>query len=164
MKKSLLIFVAAMLLNVTSAMAQDKRVAVFEPAGSVEHSIKEIVLEEINSIIANVGGYIVAERQMMNAVFEEQQLPLSGSEDDTLNSQLGKMMGTHYVLVTKISTIENNLHVAFRMLNVKTAEIEQQRIIRISELSELISAIQKPITEVFSSSSKDSQQSDSVTE
>jgi hypothetical protein len=54
--KKLFITSAIAILSLT-ATAQDRKVAVFDPAGDVNTSIKEIVREEISSAIVNAGGY-----------------------------------------------------------------------------------------------------------
>ena len=81
-------------------MAQDKKVAIFNPAGSVENStIKEIIREEISSIIVNTAGYTVLERQLIDKVLEENKFQLSGLVDDSQISEVGKRMGANIVFV-----------------------------------------------------------------
>ena len=60
----------------SGVLGQDKKVAVFDPAGSVDSGIKEIVREEVSSAIVNVGGYTALERQTLKTVFEEKPAPV----------------------------------------------------------------------------------------
>ena len=55
MKKVFIILLALMCAGVL--FGQDKKVAVFDPAGSVDNTGKEIIREEISSIIVNTNGY-----------------------------------------------------------------------------------------------------------
>ena len=78
MKKVIITSVIALLSTV--AMAQDRKVAIFDPVteGNVDSSIKGIVREEISSVVVNTGGYTVLERQLIEKVLEENRFQMSG--------------------------------------------------------------------------------------
>lgn len=152
MKRVIFTNVIVLLLSLM-AMAQDKKVAVFDPAGSVDLSVKEIVREEISSIIVNTAGYTVLERQLINKVLEENKFQMGGLVDDSQISEIGKRMGANYVFVTSISPMEDNLyHLSFKMIDVTTARIEKQKTARTAKsgTTELLNIVQKTVVEMFS--------------
>jgi len=117
MKKVIIISVIA-LLSLT-AMAQDQKVAVFDPAGTAENTIKEVIREEISSIIVNTSGFTVLERQLINKVLEENKFQSGGLVDDTQISEIGKRMGANLVFVTSLSMIGTNYHISCKLIDVQ---------------------------------------------
>ena len=110
-----------------SAFAQEERkVAVFDPAGSVEKALLEIVREEISSVVVNTTGYTVLERQLINKVLEENRFQESGLVYDEQVSDIGKRMGADYVFVTSISMFGRNYYISCKMIEVATARIDKQ--------------------------------------
>ena len=110
-----------------SALAQvERKVAVFDPAGSVDNSLLEIVREEISSVVVNTPGFTVLERQLINKVLEENRFQESGLVNDEQMSDIGKRMGADYVFVTSISPLGRNYYISCKMIEVATARIERQ--------------------------------------
>ena len=133
-----------------TAMAQNRRVAVWEPDGSVNNSIKEIIREEISSVIVNTSGYIVVEREQMDRVFRENKFQASGLLDDSQISRMGRLMGANLVLVCNISQIGSNYYFSFKLIDVETARIEKQRTTQThSGLSDLRLVVQITVGEMF---------------
>ena len=150
MQKVIITSVIALLFSF-SAMAQDKKVAVFDPSGSVDNSIKEIIREEVSSIIVNTGNYTVLERKLIDRVLEENRFQSSGLVDDSQMSEMGKRLGANYVFVSTITMIDGkNYHLSCKLIDVQTARIEKQRtaLTRNGE-NELLSIVQKTIGEMF---------------
>ena len=145
------------LLSLT-AMAQEKKVAIFDPAGSVEESIKEIVREEISSIIVNSGGYTVLERELIDKVLEENKFQSGGLVENSQISEMGKRMGANLVFVSSVIALgSNNYYVSCKMIDVETARIEKQRTGQTQKgLNELISVVQKMVREMFNDASNSS--------
>ena len=153
MKKVIITSVIA-ILSLT-AMAQDKKVAVFDPAGSVESAIKEIVREEISSIIVNSGGYTVLERQLIDKVLEENKFQTGGLVDDSQISEIGKRMGANMVFVTNITPMGNNFYISCKMIDVMTARIDKQKTAQTQRGStDLMPVVQKMVNEMFASDQK----------
>ena len=149
-KVFILIFVA--ILIASALKAQDKKVAVFDPAGTVDSNIKDVVREEISSVIVNASGYVVLERQLINKVLEENKFQTGGMVDDSQISEMGRMMGANYVFVSSITDMGNNTYyISFKMIDVTTARIEKQKTATTarSGLSELIATVQKTVTEMI---------------
>jgi hypothetical protein len=121
------ILMSTIVLWCGAAIAQEKKVAVFDPAGDVTSSIKEIVREEISNIIVNIEGYTVLERQLINKVMEENQFQMGGLVDDAQISAIGKRMGANYVLVSSITLLNSNYHISGKMIEVQTAHVEKQK-------------------------------------
>jgi len=151
MQKAVILSIVALLLNVT-AMAQDRKVAIFDPAGNVDNSIKEIIREEISSIIVNTGGYTVLERQLIDRVLEENRFQAGGLVDDSQVSEIGKRMGANLVVVTNITALGNaNYYISCKIIDVQTARIEKQKTAQSSRnVSDLITVVQKAVTEMLS--------------
>ena len=104
MMKKLIITSAIALLSL-AATAQDKKVAIFDPAGSISADIKEIVREIISSGVVNAGsGYTVLERSLIEKVLEENKFQTGGLVDNSQISEIGKRMGANLVLVSNIQT------------------------------------------------------------
>jgi len=153
MQKRIIVNAIVILLGFTT-MAQDRKVAVFDPAGSVDNTIKEIVREEISSIIVNTGGYTVLERQLIDKVLEENKFQKGGLVDDSQISEIGKRMGANLVFVTNLTSMSNgNYYVSCKLIDVQTARIEKQKTGQTQKKSDdLISVVQKMVKEMFSSS------------
>ena len=122
------LYSCVMFLFITvSAQAQaDRKVAVFDPVGTVEKALLEIVREEISSVVVNKAGYTVLERQLINTVLEENRFQESGLVDDEQVSNIGKRMGADYVFVTTISALGENFYISCKMIEVASARIDKQ--------------------------------------
>ena len=153
MKKCIISTVIA-ILSIAS-MAQDKKVAVFDPVGSVDTSLKEIVREEISSSIVNIGGFTVLERQLIDKVLEENKFQSGGLVDDSQVSEIGKRMGANLVFVSSITTMGNNLYVSCKMIDVMTARIEKQKTAQTQRgQADLVSVVQGIVREMFANKSQ----------
>ncbi|MDR2234340.1 MAG: CsgG/HfaB family protein [Tannerella sp.] len=105
---------------------EDRKVAVFDPAGSIDKTLLEIVREEISSAVVNTEGYTVLERQLLNKVMEENEFQASGLVSDTQVSNIGRLMGADYVFVSTVSILGNNYYISCKMIEVATARIDKQ--------------------------------------
>jgi hypothetical protein len=155
MKKIITTSLIALFVGMT-ATAQDKKVAVFDPAGKVDEFIKEIVREEISAIIVNTSGYTVLERQLINKVLEENQFQSGGLVDDSQISVMGKRMGANMVFVSSITRMSNsNYYVSCKMIDVQTARIERQQTTQTQRGSDdLIVVVQRVVKEMFAGEPK----------
>ena len=125
MQKIIITFIITLLCF--SAMAEDRKVAVFDPAGNANNTVKEIVREIISSVIVNTDGYAVLERQLINKVLEEQRIQVGGLVDDNQIVQMGKLMGAKYAFVSSVTImLGNNYFVSIKMIDVQTGRIEKQ--------------------------------------
>ena len=148
--KKVIITSVIVLFSIT-AMAQDRKVAVFDPAGSaVDNTIKEIVREEISSIIVNSGSYIVLERQLIDKVLEENRFQSGGLVDDSQISEIGKQMGANVVFVSSIASMGSNLYISCKIIDVQTARIEKQRTALTQRgQTDLIAVVQRVVNDMF---------------
>jgi hypothetical protein len=148
MKK--IILISAIILWHCSAMAQEKKVAVFDPAGDVTSSIKEIVREEISATIVNTRGYTVLERQLINKVLEENKFQMGGLVDDAQISEIGKRIGANYVLVSSVTSLGTDYYISCKMIEVLTARIDKQKTARTKQgAADLIDIVQNMIRSMF---------------
>jgi len=121
-----LIFTSLIALLSFTAMAQDKKVAVFDPAGNADNAVKEIIREMISSVVVNTNGYEVLERQLINRVLEEHRLQIGGLVDDSQVVEMGKLMGANVAFVTSVTGLGSNFFISVKMIDVQTARIEKQ--------------------------------------
>lgn len=125
--KHLQLIIIVLTIFTSSLIAQeDKKVAVFDPVTDVNNTIVEIVREEISSIIVNAEGYVALERQLINKVLEENKFQASGLVGESQVSEMGKVMGADYVLVTTLSAVSTNYYISCKIIEVATAHIEMQ--------------------------------------
>jgi hypothetical protein len=115
---------------------QNNKVAVLEPSGTVDATIKEVVHEEITSIIANINGYSVLDQQ-----FQPDGL------DDSKISETAKRMGANYVFVSNNTPFETNYYISCKLIDVQTARIEKKQSAQTTKgSSDFIETIQKLVT------------------
>ena len=150
MKKNTIILVITLLLSLTAG-AQDKKVAVMDPAGSVEYAIRDIVREEISSVVVNASGYTVLERSLINKVLEENKFQQGGLVDDAQISEIGKRMGANLVFISSLTLMGNgNYYISCKMIDVLTARIEKQKTAQTQQGSnDLLSVVQRMTGEMF---------------
>lgn len=144
--------------------AQDKKVAVFDPAGDVSSSIKDIVREEVSAALVNIAGYTVLERSLISKVLEENKFQTSGLVDDSQISEMGMRMGANYVFVISISSLGvSNYYISCKMIEVTTARIDKQKTARtILGSNEIVDVVRRLMREMFSSETSSAAQSTSV--
>ena len=147
-----IIITAVIVLLGLVATAQNKKVAVFDPAGKVDEVIKEIVREEISTIIVNASGYTVLERSLISKVLEESKFQQSGLVNEKQVSAMGKHMGASSVFVSSITKMSNsnNYYISCKMIDVQTARIEMQKTAQTQrDMDDLIVVVQKMVREML---------------
>ena len=146
MKKiAILIITIFVIFNIN---AQEKlRVAVFDPVSigeSIDAGTRIAIREIISSTIVNVGEYSLVERSMLERVIEEQTFSNSGIVDDTQATEIGKLAGANKVVVSVITVTSGRYMLSIKMIDVKTAAVEKQRV-KVIASQDLIYIIE-PIT------------------
>ncbi|MDR3328584.1 MAG: CsgG/HfaB family protein [Prevotellaceae bacterium] len=151
MKKAKLVLITGACLWCCGATAQEsQKVAIFDPAGDVSASYKEIVREEISNIIVNTGKFTVLERQLINKVLEENKFQMGGLVDDSQVGEIGKRMGANYVFVTSLTAMGKEFYLSFKLIDVQTARIEKQKTGRTTKAGDdLIDVTQGVVGEMF---------------
>ena len=138
------------LYSICAIAEDDRKVAVFDPAGNAESAIKEIVREEISSMIVNAGGYTVVERQLIDRVLAESRFQQGGLVDDAQAVEMGRMLGANLALVTSITLLGANYHISCKLIDVQTARIERQRTSQTQRgTSDMIEVVQRILREMF---------------
>ena len=125
-KINLLIILLAFLTFGIANGQEDKKVAVFDPAGEVPQSLRTMIREELSNAVVNTLGFTVLERELINKVLAENKFQMSGHVDDGQIGELGKKMGANYVCYATISPVGDNYYISCKMVDVKTAKIERQ--------------------------------------
>lgn len=148
MQKTIITTVIALLSF--SAMAQDRKVAVFHPAGNASNDVKEIVREQISSDIVNTVGYTVLERQLLDKLLAEHKLHVGGLVDDKQVVEVGKLAGANFGFVSSISPLNRNFFFSFKMIDVQTASIIKQSTGQTqSGTDDLINVVRKLTSEIL---------------
>jgi hypothetical protein len=148
MQKVIITNVIALLITV-AAMAQNSKVAVFNPDGRVDNSIKEIIREEISSVMVNA-RYTVLEREQIDRVLKENRYQESGLVDDSQKIEMGKHLGANLVLVSSVTQTGNEYYISCKLIDVETARIEKQKTFQTQRTtSEIICAVQRIVGEMF---------------
>ncbi|MCL2416694.1 MAG: CsgG/HfaB family protein [Bacteroidales bacterium] len=151
MKKIITTITIAMLSTI-AIMAENQRVAVFNPAGNADQHVNEIVREIFSSVIVNTDGYVVLERSLIDRVLAENRFQAEGLVDDAQISEMGRMMGANLAFVTSLTRMsDGNFFVSARLIDVTTARIERQQTARTSRASEteLITTTERLAREMF---------------
>ncbi len=148
MKRIFLLLLTLALVLPTMAYAQNEkeRVAVFDPSGTatIDEGTRIAIREIISSTIVNSGKYNIVERSMLEKVMQEQTFSNSGAVDDSQATEIGKLAGANKVIVSVITISGRRTIFSIKMINVKTANIEKQKIKTITS-NELLDVIE-PIT------------------
>ena len=143
-------FVMLLFITVSAIAQQERKVAVFDPAGEVGAHLKAIVREEISSIVVNTVGYSVLERQLIDRVLEENRFQTGGLVDDSQISEMGRMMGANFAIVANITELGNNFHISCKLIDVQTARIERQRTTQTQHgTNDFVSVIQTMVKAMF---------------
>lgn len=144
------IITSAIALICIAATAQDRTVAVFDPAGELNSSIREIVREEICSIIVNASGYTLLERQLVNKALEESRLQPGALIDDSQAGEAGRRMGANLVMVTNVTAIDgDSYYISCKLIDVETKRTESQRTATVERRTgDLLNAVQKAAGEM----------------
>ena len=146
----ILVVVIVVVLMVFTAEAQDRKVAVFEPAGNAESYIKDIVREEISAAIVNTVGYTVLERYLIDRVLAENKFQVSGLVDDAQISEMGRMMGANLALVATVTPMSSNFHISCKLIDVQTARIEKQQTTRTQNgMNDLMDVVRNIVGEML---------------
>jgi len=133
-----------------SAMAQERKVAVFHPAGNASNDVKEIIREQISSDIVNTVGYTVLERQLLDKLLAEQRIQVGGLVEDSQIVEVGKLAGANLAFVSSISPLDRNLFVSVKMIDVQTARIIKQSTgLTQSGTVDLINIVRKLTSEIL---------------
>ncbi len=145
MKRFSLLLLALALILPTMADTTRERVAVFDPSGTtkIDEGTRVAIREIISSTIVNSGKYNIVERSMLERVMQEQTFSNSGAVDDNQATEIGKLAGANKVVVSVITTANDRMILSIKMIDVKTANVEKQkvRVITSKELLDVIESI-----------------------
>ncbi len=129
MKKLYLLLLTLAFLLPTMAEEHKERVAVFDPTGpGIDEGTRIAAREIISSAIVNSGKYNIVERSMLEKVMEEQSFSNSGAVDDTQATEIGKLAGANKVVISILTTSGRRMVFSIKMIDVKTANVEKQKI------------------------------------
>ncbi|MDB4334872.1 CsgG/HfaB family protein [bacterium] len=125
MKKLGALILLSFFVFIVSAQ-QQKKIAIFNPDGSVMLGIRDIVREEISNAIVNTQRYTVVERTMIDKVLAESKFQGQGLVDESQISELGRMMGADLVCYGSVVGLGSNYYLSLKIVDVTTARVIKQ--------------------------------------
>ena len=144
--KKISVFVLA-IMCASVVCGKDRKVAVFDPTGSVDYTIKEIVREEISSVVVSTSGYTLLARQLVNEVLKEYEFQV----EESRITEIGARMGANLVLVSNLVIMgDGNYYISCKLINVFTDRVEKQQTGQTNRGSEdLIAVVKKMVSEML---------------
>jgi hypothetical protein len=145
MKRVSILVLAIMCASVVCG--RDRKVAVFDPTGSVDYTTKEIIREEISSVVVSTSGYTLLARQLINEVLKEYEFQI----EESRISEIGMRMGANLVLVSNLVIMgDENYYISCKLINVFTDRVEKQQTGQTNRGSEdLIALVRKMVNEML---------------
>ncbi len=147
MKKFLLLLCVLGLCILSQAQQEKLRVAILDPTTSgiaIDEGTKLAVQELISSTFVNTGQYIIIERSMIDKIIKEQSFQNSDMADNTQATEIGKLAGANKVVLSAVSLVGGRNMLSIKMIDVKTASIDQQKT-KIVSSNDLLDAVE-PLT------------------
>jgi len=128
MKKVLTFLCMLAITLALQAQDQKMRVAVFDPSGaSVDEGTREAVRELISSVLVNTGKYNIVERSLLQQVMKEQKFSNTDAVDESQATEIGKLAGANKIVLSVVSMVGGRNMLSIKMIDVKTATIDQQK-------------------------------------
>lgn len=141
-----LLFVLATAFSAT-ANGGKLSVAVFDPTSSgtsIDEGTRIAIREIISSTIVNTGEYNLVERSLLEKVMQEQQFNNSGMVTENDATEIGKLAGANKIVLSVVTLTGGRNMLSIKMIDVKTASVERQKVKLISS-GELLDSVE-PLT------------------
>jgi len=131
-KMKRIIFLCLFAMTGLALQAQDSklRVAVFDPTSSsvaIDEGTRDAVRELISSTFVNTGEYNIVERSLLQQVMKEQKMSNTDAFDESQATELGRLAGANKVVLSVISLVGGRNMLSIKLIDVKTATIDQQK-------------------------------------
>ena len=131
MKPIFILLALVLSAHILFAQEEEKlRVAVFDPSSSsaaIDGGTKDAVRELISSAFVNTGKYIIVERSMLQQIMKEQKMSNTDAFDESQATELGRLAGANKVVLSVISLVGSRNMISIKLIDVKTATIDQQK-------------------------------------
>ncbi len=138
-----------MLLFATILVAQQKKVAIFDPKDESNSGYAEVMREVLSTDLTKSGKYAPVERAMIKKVLEENKYQATGMVDESKVSKLGKQMGADYVCVSLIKKIGTKYFITAKLVDVTSAIVYLQDKAIVKSEDELYDKIEKLSAKLF---------------
>ena len=86
--------------------------------------LTDYVIDELNGKIANIGKIRPVERRLLNELRSELNFNMSGEVSDESAQNIGRMLGSRYIILGSIDFIGSQYRIRFRAITTETASIE----------------------------------------
>lgn len=108
----------------------------FESIGSEEH-LGRAVAEIIRTELVNTGQFVVLERSQLDKALSEQKLKKSGLIDDKSIINLGKLIGTNFIIIGSVLKIGTSYTINARMIDINTGAVSLGKSVSDNDLNHL---------------------------
>ena len=114
----------AILLLLFSFASAQQTIAVIEFEGKgVSQTEASALSDELEIHLSNIGGYIVIERSERGNILEEQGFQQTGCVSSECAVEVGKLLGSHLIVVGSISKVGSTFAVTAKIVDVQTGKI-----------------------------------------
>ena len=114
----------AILLLLFSFASAQQTIAVIEFEGKgVSQPEASALSDELEIHLSNIGGYIVIERSERGNILEEQGFQQTGCVSSECAVEVGKLLGSHLIVVGSISKVGSTFAVTAKIVDVQTGKI-----------------------------------------
>lgn len=90
---------------------------------SIDEGTPVVLTVFIEDAFVNISDATVVDRGNVDKVIEEQQLQLSGLVDSETAVQIGKLIGSQFIVIGDISFVGSKYYLRTKLVNVETAEV-----------------------------------------
>ncbi len=125
MKRFLFLTIIVVIIGLTVAAQNTKKVAVWETKcsdNSITSFQSTMVRGGMETAVGNTPGYEVYDRSAFDAIMKEHNFQRSGAVDDKQIRQLGVMAGVQYIIVPEATVDGNEFYILVKMLDVETGK------------------------------------------
>jgi TolB-like protein len=122
-----MVLVALCFLTASYAAAQPK-VAVLDAVipPTMDSSVIVPITDTIAEALVNARRYAVLDRVSVEQVLKEREFQVSGLVQDSDIKEAGKYLGADFVVVARVSLVEDTYFICARMINVETGAVDAQ--------------------------------------
>ena len=114
----------AILLLLFNFVSSQETIAVVEFEGKGISQVEASALtDELEIHITNFGGYTVVERGRMEEILKEQGLQQTGCISSECAVEIGKLLGTKFIILGSISKVGRTFSVNAKIVDVQTGQI-----------------------------------------
>lgn len=128
MRKFILTLVSVFV--VLNVCGQEKNVAVIAPfdyENKVELMYEKLIKSKLQEVIAEASNYNAFTRTDIDAIVDEQHFQQTGMVKEEEIKKIGEMTGATHICVSELTTADEYITIAGRIINIETAQVEREK-------------------------------------